>query len=77
MFDITPEQLELLLKYLPEAEALLDDPDGMYYILDLLDDKMLELGYDEDYELNEVGAKLEDLYDDLYYQNVGDEDEDE
>jgi hypothetical protein len=34
-----------------------------------LDAKITEIGFDADYELNDIGLKLQKLYDQLYDQN--------
>ena len=68
MINITDEQKELLLKYLPNTEKILET-DEVNDILDLLDDKITEIGFDKNWNLNKVGLKLQRLYDDIYYQN--------
>lgn len=61
--NITNEQREILAKY---DIAVARDIDT---VLDRLDDKITEIGFNADYELNEVGLKLQLLYDQLYSQN--------
>ena len=41
----------------------------IYQLLLDLDNKITEIGFDENYDLNEEGRLLQRLYDDLYYQN--------
>ena len=41
----------------------------IYQLLLDLDDKITEIGFDENYDINEEGILLQRLYDDLYYQN--------
>ena len=65
MINITDEQRELFTGYLNEKE-LQNDIDE---VLDVLDDKITEIGFNSDYELNEVGLKLQQLYDQLFNQN--------
>lgn len=65
MINITDEQRELFTGYLNEKE-LQNDIDE---VLDVLDDKITEIGFNSDYELNEVGLKLQKLYDQLFNQN--------
>ncbi len=65
MINITDEQRELFTRYLGEKK-LQNDIDE---VLDALDDKITEIGFNSDYELNEVGLKLQQLYDQLYNQN--------
>lgn len=61
--NITDEQKEQLAKY---DIAVTSDIDTL--LLDL-DDKITEIGFNADYSLNETGAKLQKLYDELYNQN--------
>ncbi len=65
MIKITNEQYQLFIKYIDKKELqnAIDD------VLDVLDDKILEIGFNPDYSLNEIGLKLQRLYDQLYNQN--------
>lgn len=65
MIKITEEQRKLFIEYLDEKELFKD----IDTILDILDDKILEVGFNPDYSLNEIGLKLQRLYDQLYNQN--------
>lgn len=60
---ITQAQKEVLNEYIPNFN---EDIDAL--LLDL-DDKITEIGFEKDNELNEVGLKLQMLYDELYSQN--------
>ena len=60
---ITEKQKELVKKYLKESYTDID------LLLTELDDKITEIGFDENYDINEEGILLQRLYDDLYYQN--------
>ena len=60
---ITEKQKELVKKYLKKSYTDID------LLLTELDDKITEIGYDENYDINEEGILLQRLYDDLYYQN--------
>ncbi len=68
MLNITEKQKELLLKYLEGANEYIDSGD-IDMVLDLLDSKITEVGFTPDYELNEIGLKLQILYDEIYNQN--------
>lgn len=68
MLKITDNQKRLLFEYLPNATQYVKDND-IDQILEDLDDKITEIGFDADYELNKVGLKLQRLYDELYNQN--------
>lgn len=61
--NITDEQKKILAKY---NVAITSDINAL--LLDL-DDKITEIGFNADYSLNETGAKLQRLYDELYNQN--------
>ena len=60
---ITEKQKELVKKYLKKSYTDID------LLLTELDDKITEIGFDENYDINEEGILLQRLYDDLYYQN--------
>lgn len=68
MLKITDSQNQLLLEHLPSAAQCIED-NNIDTLLEELDDKITEVGFDADYELNEVGLKLQQLYDQLYSQN--------
>lgn len=61
--NITEKQKGLMKKYLKKSYTDID------LLLTELDDKITEIGFDENYNLNEEGRLLQRLYDDLYYQN--------
>ena len=62
--NITDAQRALLKEYdIPFCEDI-------HELLLKLDDKIIAIGFEPDYNrLNPVGEKLQKLYDDLYYQN--------
>ena len=67
MIVITDVQKQLLLKY---VDIELTDDTDIDEVLDLLDDKITEIGFDDKQEwLNPVGHDLQLLYDALYSQN--------
>ena len=66
--NITDEQKELLLEHLPEVDQYLNSGD-VDAVLDQLDDKITEIGFNKDYSLNKIGLKLQRLYDQIYIQN--------
>lgn len=61
--NITEKQKKLVKKYLKKSYTDID------LLLTELDDKITEIGFDENYDINEEGILLQRLYDDLYYQN--------
>jgi alpha-galactosidase len=65
---ITNEQKQLLLEHMPEAQRSIDH-DDIDQLLEDLDVKITEIGFDADYELNGIGLMLQKLYDELYGQN--------
>lgn len=68
MISVTNEQRDLLIKHLPNANKLLES-DDVNEILLPLDDLITEIGFQENYELNELGLKLQKIYDEIYTQN--------
>lgn len=60
---ISTKQLQLLKKYGVDFSEDIND------ILETLDAKITEIGFDSNYELNNTGRKLQRLYDALYEQN--------
>ena len=68
MLKITDNQKQLLLEHLPTAAQCIEDND-IEQLLEGLDDKITEVGFEVDYELNEIGLKLQQLYDQIYSQN--------
>ena len=68
MININSGQKEILNEYMPNAQELLDK-DEINDLLDALDDLITDVGFDKNWELNELGLKLQLLYDQLYNQN--------
>ena len=66
--NISNEQIKQLYKYLPDIEICITTGD-IDTVLDRLDDKITEIGFTIEYELNDVGLELQRLYDELYIQN--------
>lgn len=66
--NISNEQIKQLYKYLPDIEICITTG-GIDTVLDRLDDKITEIGFTIEYELNDVGLELQRLYDELYNQN--------
>lgn len=67
MINITEEQLSTLKQHFEVDNYIVaDDIDGL---LMALDDVITDVGFDENYELNEEGIKLQLIYDQLYNQN--------
>ena len=68
MLNINETQKVLLCKHISEGQKYIDN-DDIGQLLDDLDAKITEIGFDENYDLNEEGLKLQRLYDALYDQN--------
>ena len=68
MLNINNNQKELLLMHLPSLQKSIESGD-IDTVLEDLDAKITEIGFNADYSLNETGAKLQKLYDELYNQN--------
>jgi hypothetical protein len=69
MININNVQKELLLTHLPSLQKSIESSD-IDIVLEELDAKITEIGFNVDYSLNETGQKLQNLYDELYEQNV-------
>ena len=67
MLNITDEQISELKKHFNTDEYTSNDNiDGL---LIALDDVITDIGFDENYELNKEGLKLQLIYDQIYNQN--------
>lgn len=67
MLNITEEQISELKKYFDTDEYTSNDNiDGL---LMALDDVITDVGFNENYELNKEGLKLQLIYDQIYNQN--------
>lgn len=67
MLNITEKQISELKKYFDTDEYTSNDNiDGL---LMALDDVITDVGFDENYELNKEGLKLQLIYDQIYNQN--------
>ena len=66
--NIMEEQKSILLLHIPDINQSINNGD-LDDVLDQLDDKITEIGFNCDYTLNEIGLKLQKLYDELYVQN--------
>lgn len=67
MLNITDEQISELKKHFDTDEYTSNDNiDGL---LMALDDVITDIGFDENYELNKEGLKLQLIYDQIYNQN--------
>ncbi len=69
MININNVQKELLLTHLPSLQKSIESSD-IDIVLEELDARITEIGINVDYSLNETGQKLQNLYDELYEQNV-------
>lgn len=65
---ITKQQKELLIDRIEDIEKIIESDDVNNLLLPL-DDLITEMGFDENYELNEEGLKLQKLYDEIFKQN--------
>lgn len=66
---INDEQRVLLLKYVPNSETYIENDDLCELEL-ALDAQITENGMDENFELTDLGLKLQLLYDQIYNQNT-------
>ena len=68
MLNINDDQKSLLLMHLPNLQESIKSGD-INTVLEDLDERITDVGFNADYSLNETGRKLQTLYDELYYQN--------
>lgn len=68
MLNITDEQRALLFEHITNAQEYIDEGD-IDQLLEELDDRITEIGFDSNYELNSEGLELQKLYDEIYEQN--------
>ena len=67
--NITDKQKMILLEYVPNAVRLLQES-NLYDLEMAIDDEITETGMNDSFELNEIGVKLQLLYDRIYNQNL-------
>lgn len=65
---ITFQQKELLIDKIEDIERIAES-DDVNDLLFPLDDLITKIGFDENYELNKEGLKLQKLYDEILEQN--------
>ncbi len=65
---ITEDQKELVSHFIPNAQWYIDEVE-VDRLLDALQAKIREVGYDENHMLNETGKKLQKLCEELDEQN--------
>ena len=68
MLKINDDQQKLLLTHLPNLQENIYRED-IDTVLEELDAKITEIGFNNDYSLNKTGLSLQKLYDELYNQN--------
>ena len=62
------EQKEQIIKYVPNGEKLIEGED-LEELLMAIDNVIIGKGMNQNYQINKLGVKLQNLYDDIYYQN--------
>lgn len=68
MLKISEDQQRLLLTHLPNLQESIYRED-IDTVLEELDAKITEIGFNNDYSLNKTGLSLQKLYDELYAAN--------
>ena len=66
--NVTSEQIEALRPYMPTLDAILAADDLGEFETEL-DGAILDHGMDENGDLNDIGLRLQKLYDVIYLQN--------
>lgn len=62
------EQKEQIIKYVPNGEKLIEGED-LEELLMAIDNVIIGKGMNQNYQINKLGVELQNLYDDIYYQN--------
>ena len=60
---MTDEQKNILSRFIENPSDDYDD------LLLQIDAKITEIGFDQNYDLNEIGLELQRIYDEIYNQN--------
>lgn len=68
MLKISDDDKKFLIKNIENAETLLAG-DDLNAILEAVEDYMLDIGFDENWEINDDGRMVERLYDRIYFNN--------
>lgn len=68
MIIVTKDQIKRLKEYLPNVEDLIA-ADDLYEFEIEVSQLAVEYGLDENDEMTPLGLELQNLYDEIYYQN--------
>lgn len=66
--NVTKEQIDALRPYMENIDQLILSDDLLEFEL-LLDHTIVELGFDKNDEITEIGLFLQKIYDQIYAQN--------
>lgn len=68
MVKLREHEIKFLKENFENADALIQS-EKVNDILEPLDELIVHRGFDEDYDLNELGQKAQKIYDDIFYNN--------
>lgn len=68
MIKLTDDQKKFLREKFDNADEMINSND-VDDILEPLYDLILDDGFDDDWEYNDIGRKYQKIYDDIYYNN--------
>ncbi len=68
MVKLREHEIKFLKENFENADALIQS-EKVNDILEPLDELIVYRGFDEDYDLNELGQKAQKIYDDIFYNN--------
>ena len=68
MIKISEQDAAYVREHFEDAEELIssDDPNDLLLVLDLY---IVKYGFDQNYDLNDIGEEAQKIYDRIYYAN--------
>ena len=68
MIILENAELEFIQKYVKNADEILKNND-FAALIDGIDDVIIGMGYDDDWEFNDFGRLAQRIFDSVYYRN--------
>jgi hypothetical protein len=72
MLKFDKADIEFIRKYIENPEELLQT-DSLSYVLEKIDEIIITKGFDDNYDLTDLGRKAQRVYDNVYENNEIDE----
>lgn len=70
MINISESQINFLKKYMnPDVVDAYIQANDLGNLLIDFDDAIIDIGMDEDQEITRLGAEMQKIYDEIFYQN--------